>query len=58
MFRLRRNKDNYYVTNPGSHYSYSPNKEEAREFPTREDAEGNRCSLSEYIERDGIRLNN
>ncbi len=58
MFKLRRNKDGYYVTNPGSKYSYSPNKDEAQEFSTHKEAEAERCSSSEYIDCDGIRLNN
>ena len=52
MYRLRRYKDGYYVTQPGSHQSYSIKRDDARNYMSREAAENDRCVESEYIESD------
>ncbi len=52
MYRLRRNKDDFYVTRSGSYQSYSIKRDDAKEFTTRKEAEKDRCIESEYIESD------
>jgi len=52
MYRLRRYKDGRFVAPSGSIKSYTPHKEGARHYETREEAEKDRCVESEYIESD------
>lgn len=39
-----------YVAPPGYRKAYVLNKRLARQFPTREDAEQDRCSMNEVVE--------
>ena len=52
MFRLRKYEGGHYVAKKGSYNSYTNTLKYARNFPTREEAEADRCVESEYIEED------
>ena len=43
MFVLVRNEDGKYVNKPGSERAYTTKLEQARKFPTRHDAERDKC---------------
>lgn len=43
MYVIKRNEDGHYVTHPGSRNSYTRSLEQARTFPTREEAERECC---------------
>ena len=49
MFVLKHNETGKYVAPAGSQHSYTAKLEEARQFPTREAAEADRCVDSETI---------
>lgn len=47
-------KKDYYVNQPGSHHSYTPNILEARKFHSMEDAERNACGNERVVRTDEI----
>ena len=49
MFVLQHKETGKYVAPAGCHHSYTAKLEEARQFPTREAAEQDRCVESETI---------
>ena len=48
VYVLVRN-DGMFVTPPGEKHSYTKYLQNARQFPTREDAERERCVGNEYV---------
>jgi len=50
MYVLRRTKDGKYVANPGSQKSYTSKIEYARQYPTREAADGDKCGNEYAVE--------
>lgn len=50
MYVIRRtDQGRGYVARPGSRHSYTRSLSKARFFPTREEADGNRCSNNEVV---------
>lgn len=49
MFILVRNHDGKYVAGPGSASSYTKSLRDAWKFPTRDEAERNRCTENEHV---------